>query len=554
MAIIQTTFRYFNKNSNHTEQEDVGCTILPQAYHLPLIFDNNGIVDFKEPQCIHCGSKLVKRNGSVRKYIIHPDKYDREHVFICNNYTCKNCRKNSSPILTNTFVYDAAMEGLKRLDKLYKILEKWENKELNERNLTQKIYSIVNEIYTENINLPRGKNVILSDQDIKDLMIKNIIDGQCSEMSSNLLNLPGKIKKSPSADTLMMYLGRNSEKDIRKDIKKIFDTVNNKARKLKIYDQPLPLAIDFHLEPYYGKYRNKTIKTDSRKSHAGTAYNFKYATADIALDGARLTVYGQHISQLDHKEDIFKEVVEYSRDHINIDYLMADREFFTVKIIKYLMNEKIPYIIPAIKNKAIIKEAKKKFNDGINVFTYHFGQKDGIDITIFINRNEEFDQSKPSSSDNPEFYVFSTNMLINQADTTAENIRYCDPKNYQGYNRDELADMYSSRWGIETDYRMYVHEFRPRTTSNKFPIRYLNFFSGEIMRNIWVLSKTMLRNVYEKVLPGKKLRARLFKELLREGIEEKNIASAIHGLKNNLFETIKLLSPSARLRSNVISN
>ena len=157
MAIYQTTFRYFNKNSNHTEQEAVGCTILPQAYHLPLIFDNNGNVDFKEPQCIHCGSKLVKRNGTVRKYIIHPDKYDRDHVFICNNYTCKICRKNSSPILTNTFVYDAAMEGLKRLDKLYKILEKWENKELNERNLTQQIYSIVNEIYTENINLPRDR-------------------------------------------------------------------------------------------------------------------------------------------------------------------------------------------------------------------------------------------------------------------------------------------------------------------------------------------------------------------------------------------------------------
>jgi DDE family transposase len=238
-----------------------------------------------------------------------------------------------------------------------------------------------------------------------------------------------------------MYLGRNSEKDVRSDIRKIFDIVNYKARKLKLYDEPLPLAIDFHLEPYYGKCKNKTIKTDKKKSHAGTAYNFKYATADIALETSPLTVYGQHISQLDTKADIFQEVVEYSRQQMDIKYLMADREFFTVKIMKYLLKEKIPYIIPAVKNKAILKEANEKFNEGTYVFTHPFGGKDGVDITIFIKRNEDFDISKTSSSKNPEFYVFSTNMRINQADKTAENIRHCDPKNYSGWTRDELAEM-----------------------------------------------------------------------------------------------------------------
>jgi hypothetical protein len=178
------------------------------------------------------------------------------------------------------------------------------------------------------------------------------------------------------------------------------------------------------------------------------------------------------------------------------------------------------------------------------VFTHPFGGKDGVDITIFIKRNEDFDISKTASSKNPEFYVFSTNMLINQADRTAENIRYCDPKKYDGDTRDELAEMYSKRWGIETDYRVYVHDFRPRTTSNKFPIRYLNFFSGEIMRNIWVLSKIMFKDIYKKILPGKMLRARLFKELLREGMEQNNIACVIRNLNEDLSNTMKLLSLS----------
>lgn len=542
MPEYQTTFRYFTEKRENTELQQKGCTILPQAYHLELAFNEKGQVDFKEPQCIHCGSKHVKKDGTVTKHIINSTEDD--HEFPCCHYICMICRKPTSPLLSNAFVYDAAVEGMKRLSRLVNTLEKWEKNEIDEINLTQKIYSIVNEIYTENINLPRGKNVILSEKEIKDLMIKNIIDGQCSEMSSNMLNLPGKLKKSPSADTLLMYLGRNSEKDVRKDIRKIFDIVNDKARKLKLYDEPLPLAIDFHLEPYYGKCKNKTIKTDKKKSHAGTAYNFKYATADIAMGISPLTVYGQHISQLDTKADIFKEVVEYSRQQIDIKYLMADREFFTVKIMKYLLKEKIPHIIPAVKNKAILKEANDNFREGTYVFTHPFGGKDGVDITIFIVRNEDFDISKTASSKNPEFYVFSTNMPINQADKTAENIRHCDHKKYSGWTRDELAEMYSKRWGIETDYRVYVHDFRPRTTSNKFPIRYLNFFSGEIMRNIWVLSKIMFKDMYKKILPGKILRARLFKELLREGMEQNNIACVIRNLNEDLSNTMRLLSLS----------
>jgi hypothetical protein len=220
----QTTFRYFTEKRKDTLLQQKGCTILPQAYHLELAFNEKGQVDFRKPQCIHCGSKHVKKDGIVTKHMINSTEDD--HEFLCSHYICMICKRPTSPLLSNAFVYDAAIEGMKRLSKLVNTLEKWEKNEIDEINLTQKIYSIVNEIYTENINLPRGKNVILSEHEIKDLMIKNIIDGQCSEMSSNMLNLPGKLKKAPSADTLLMYLGRNSEKDVRSDIRKIFDILD----------------------------------------------------------------------------------------------------------------------------------------------------------------------------------------------------------------------------------------------------------------------------------------------------------------------------------------
>ena len=534
--MYQTTFYYFMKGLFGEPQSGQGCTLLPQASSLTLRFTESGLVDFKVPRCVHCWSRDVKKIGTVKKRILK-EGVDRES-HLCQHYKCNHCDKFSSPILTNVFLFDAYKEGMQIMKDLESTLSRWESEISNEEILIKRIYQSVQEIYCKHLNLPRGKNVIYNKCELTDILIQNIIDCQSSEMSSNLLNLPGRGEKSPSSDAILMYLGRNSKIDIRQNIREIFDAVNGRAKDIGVYNEPVPVAIDFHLEPYYGKHRQNTIRTSKAKSHAGTQYNFKYATADITVGDSHLTVFGQHISALDKKADIFKEVVEYTKDHLMIKYLMADREFFTVEILKYL-EPNIPYIMPAIKNKAIFKEAEKHFHNGAYVFDHVLGKSAGEDhqikIKIFIIPNEKFDVTKKISKENPEFYIFATNMPINKADIDSESVKHSDPKRYEGYLRSELAEMYTARWGIETDYRVYAHEFRPRTTSNKFQIRYLFFFSGEIMRDIWILTTRQLQPLIQEVLPKKILRAKIFKYLLRKAIDMNRLHRFISGIKQQVM-------------------
>ena len=288
-----------------------------------------------------------------------------------------------------------------------------------------------------------------------------------------------------------------------------------------------------------------------KKAPRGTSYAFKYATADVVVDGKRLTVYGQHISPLDTKFAIFKEVLEYVQDTLAIDVLLIDREFFTVEIMRHLIGNgegtKVNYIIPATKNKKICAEAEERFHRGEYVFDYPFGGEKGVTIKLFTMPNKEFDESKTVSKENPEFFVFSTNLPINIADTSAKNRRYMNPKRYEGFTRDELCNMYRSRWGIETDYRVYTQEFRPITTSNWFPIRYLYFFSGVIFRNIWLLCQQMYSEEVDRYLGKAKLRARVWKEIVRRAFDHRAVLRTIRNVMGGLLDSLRLMDVAISL-------
>ena len=545
VTLYQATFEYFS-NGNHS---DLGfhnqCTILAQAYNLPLVFTNESIVDFETPKCIHCWSSDVRKVGTVmKKFLGQNDKGERQEV---SHYYCNHCEKNSSPVLKNVYYYNAEKEGIQNINDLNEVLEKVTKQNSDTEELIDKLYKSVKKVYTEHLNFPRKKNVIYNKSDFTDVLIKNITDCQTSEMSSNLLNLSEVGKQFPSADTLLLYLGRNSENDIRESVKKIFNRINENAKKEGMYDEPLPIAVDFHNEPYYGKVKGKTIKTAKSKSHAGTLYNFKYATVDIAKENHRLTVFGQHISQLDTKADIFKEILEYSKMHVPIDYVMADREFYTAEILNYLESN-FKYIIPALQTEKLRKEAKKNYDYGTYVFPYTINKNKTSDeqanIKIFVIRNKDFDVKKKITKSNKEFFTFATNLEINEADKNSENKKYCDSNSYTGYLRHELADMYTERWGIETDYRVYSHEFRPRTTSNKFPIRYLFFFLGEIMRNLWIMATRKFQLQIQKVLPKGILRAKIFKYFLKKGMERNRLKKFLLSLREKSNRALKMLEAS----------
>jgi len=53
-------------------------------------------------------------------------------------------------------------------------------------------------------------------------------------------------------------------------------------------------------------------------------------------------------------------------------------------------------------------------------------------------------------------------------------------------NREKLAEDYRRRWGIETSYRM-KNQFKAKTCSRCYPVRYVLYMLSICMYNLWVL-------------------------------------------------------------------
>ena len=55
-----------------------------------------------------------------------------------------------------------------------------------------------------------------------------------------------------------------------------------------------------------------------------------------------------------------------------------------------------------------------------------------------------------------------------------------------------IADLYKSRWGIETGVRVKTYAFRPRTRSKDYRIRIFYFYFSILMYNLWIIADIYL--------------------------------------------------------------
>jgi hypothetical protein len=73
-----------------------------------------------------------------------------------------------------------------------------------------------------------------------------------------------------------------------------------------------------------------------------------------------------------------------------------------------------------------------------------------------------------------------------------------------------LYTFYSKRWGIETGYRQFDHDFKAKTTTKNYHIRLFYFLFGVALYNLWVLvnivvSMTLYGRIRDKPLVTAKL-------------------------------------------------
>jgi hypothetical protein len=293
-----------------------------------------------------------------------------------------------------------------------------------------------------------GKNSVYKTRDIAYRLI---------ESASENLSLEAMFKTTGflSADRVLERLHTLT-------YEKVQDLIIKSNSKLKL-PKSVKLAIDFTEYIYYGS-KNHLGVIGSK----GGKYVRKYFELSIVKPALFINAFP--VDQFtNNKVKLIKQIIDgfsclYKKTKIEI--LLMDRAFFTKGVVAYLIENNIPFVIPAIKNKAILPLAEQ-FRRGYlpERIKYQFGKSE-INL-LFLKIKDEI-------------FVYATNTRIS-------------PK--------KAFRIYKNRWQIETNFREQ-NNFLLKTHTTDFVARYFVFALAGLLFNLWQLSR---KNKIESYIFKRKL-------------------------------------------------
>ena len=234
-----------------------------------------------------------------------------------------------------------------------------------------------------------------------------------------------------------------------------------------------PLAIDLILIPYHGQPLTDPREVYRGQAKSGTTHFHAYATAYVIKKGQRFTVALAYVHKGDDLADVVKALLrQAARAGVRPRYLLLDRGFYAVGVLRYLQAARCPLLMPVPAKGR--KADHPKGPSGTRLF--HLRKRGG----------------------------WSRHTLRDGAGRTA-TIRICVKcRNLRGerhrHGRQALVygywglrpssgqwayQTYRLRFGIETSYRQ-LHQARIRTSTRDPLLRLLYVGIALLLRNVWV--------------------------------------------------------------------
>ena len=237
--------------------------------------------------------------------------------------------------------------------------------------------------------------------------------------------------------------------------------------------RPQIVAFDLTLLPYYGADAKDNDQIYRSKAKRGTCSFYAYASAYIVHKGQRYTVALMAVTRKQTMEDVTKELLRQVRKAgIHVRFLVLDREFYSVAVIRSLQAARTPFLMPVIghgrpvdhplgpSGSNVFKRCRKS---GWNEYTLTDAKKRTATVLICVKcRNRRGERGKQGR----EAWIYAY-----------WGIR---PRRF-----DWVKETYRRRFGIETSYRQ-MNQCRIRTTTSRFEVRFLYVAIGFLLRNLWV--------------------------------------------------------------------
>jgi hypothetical protein len=252
------------------------------------------------------------------------------------------------------------------------------------------------------------------------------------------------------------------------------DNVETKANNMLAQRLPKRLwkkarrgAIDLVLVPYHGQAQNEKTEVVRSQPKSGTTHFHAYATAFLVEKGKRFTLAITFVRSTDELTEILQRLQTQVKElKVRIKCWLLDREFYNVKVIRYLKQEQKKFIIP------VISRGKKNPPGGTRVLvagkrsywtTYTMrSQKAGqVSFRVAVVAKNWAGRMKRKGRRMLAYAVYGINAQLQ-----------------------DIAEIYRRRFGIETSYRQ-MNQARGRTTSRSPVLRMLFVAIAFMLRNLW---------------------------------------------------------------------
>ena|SRR5947209_1925316 len=237
--------------------------------------------------------------------------------------------------------------------------------------------------------------------------------------------------------------------------------------------QKQPLAIDLVLIPYHGRHFKDEAEVYRSQPKSGTSHFHAYATAYVIRKGCRLTLAVTFVRKGEDLEEVVQRLLrQAARAGVKPRYLLLDRGFYSVGVIRYLQAARVRFLMPVV-----CRGRKLSHPRGPS------GTK------IFLTwRRSGWSQYTLRDAEGRKATV---SICVKCRNYRGQWKRHGRQKLVYGFwglkpsSPEWMRALYRTRFGIESSYRQ-MHQARIRTSTRDPLLRFLYVAVALILRNVWV--------------------------------------------------------------------
>jgi hypothetical protein len=234
-----------------------------------------------------------------------------------------------------------------------------------------------------------------------------------------------------------------------------------------------PLAADLTLIPYPGQPQREV--TEVYRSHAkqGTSHFHAYATLYVVRKGQRFTVALTPVAKGERMKVVLQRLLHLAaRAGVRPRYLLLDRGFYSVEVLRSLQAARYPFVMPGIGRGRKVDDPR------------------GPSATNQFRAWKRSGWSTSTLTDAPHRRV-TVQICVRCRNPRGQRRRHGRQPWVYAYwglaptSPTWVSETYRRRFGIETTYRQ-LHQARIRTSTRSPLLRLLYVGIALILRNVWV--------------------------------------------------------------------